>query len=248
MEQKSDHSEKSSAPYSPSIEKNHPVSVDMREMSTDGLKVIAEEKVLPISLGQKMYLDRRFDSFKDAIEATLNRSLDDLRGRVQATLNRMNTEQLKFTDDVQKHLLTQLKRTDQKFSGLYRTLIHEFLTKLEQRTLNTEMYTTAIFKKCAQDFSDVVVKIDHMQDVMKSKLGEPFDESVVTPLKEKASVMEKAWLESYDRMVNDEAAAFAKKAQEAHLANKEEQKAKEASDVAVQKETPKETGPQNSNG
>lgn len=183
----------------------------------------------PMSIGQKLHIEKCFKVLRGEMEAALNGSQESLRARTNTAI--LNLEQAISAN--QASLSAQLaqieKKLDAKYGGLYNTLIKTFLVKMEQRLLNAEMYTTGLYKTCGDDFTDTAnkmrviearvnffaAKVDmalaHTQALSKDPeafMNEITGLQVVVPDPVKPEV----WLKKYDDRVNTECAAFAEKA------------------------------------
>lgn len=190
-----------------------------------------------LTYGQKLYIEKCFKAMRAEVETGVNNALTTLRLRVATTFEESGAANGQWQKDLGRSMDQTFQKIDKKFSGLYSTLIHEFLVKLEQRVLNTEMYTKALIEKTAETVAaheehhaalyqtvlsqenmlkaliPMVAELSRDPEGFKAKLAEAAQSPKVEP-----SYDAKTWRDSYMDRVDAEARAFAERAAAAQIA------------------------------
>lgn len=227
------------------IEKADPVSIKTVEV---GVPEEGTAKVLTtLTIGHKLHIEKCFKAMKAEVESGVNRSVESLRARVQSVIQSVDLMNQKRLGS----LVQDVVKTDKKFSGLYRTLIHEFLVKIEQRILNAELYTTSLVGAAAEDASKSSIRLAAIEDrlaILELKIDAILslgkdgslssDVARIAEIKVAATeaMTEEAWKTKFNSRVDQTVKEFSERSKNAQTAPQE------AVNVAIQKKAETESG------
>lgn len=215
--------------------------LDPVEIKTVEVEVPCEVTKVATSLtvGQKMYIEKCFKAISSEIQTGVNGVLDEFRRRVNSAFLESDLKDRAWQAKIDKETNEMLKKVDQKFSGMYRTLIHEFLVRLERRIINAELYTRALVEKTAETVAaheehhaalyQTVLSLEARMNALvplvavmardPEALLKEIGEAAKTPKVDPEYTIE-SWKTQYNERVEQEAEAFAERAEKAQLAPK----------------------------